>query len=53
MQTPAKAMTACTGVCLVVITLFSVTLGGNGWLWFSWVVLGLATVGVIVTSQQA
>ncbi|GAB2605710.1 hypothetical protein GCM10027168_43290 [Streptomyces capparidis] len=51
MQTPAKAMTACTGVSLVVVTMYSAALGGSGWLWFAWVVLGLATVGVIVTGQ--
>ncbi len=47
----AKAMTVGTVVALVVATAYTVTLGGSGWLWFSWVVLGLATVGVISTRQ--
>ncbi|GGO83957.1 hypothetical protein [Wenjunlia tyrosinilytica] len=51
MQTPAKAMAVCTCVCLVVVTAYTVTLGSNGWLWFSWVVLGLVTLGVIAARQ--
>ena len=47
MPISAKAMTVCTVACLVVVTAYTVALGANGWLWFSWVVLGLATVGVI------
>ncbi|MCT2593945.1 hypothetical protein LHJ74_29240 [Streptomyces sp. N2-109] len=43
----AKTMTACTLTGLVVVTAYSVTLGGSGWLWFAWVVLGLVTLGVI------
>ena len=48
MPTPAKAMAVCTVVCLVAITAYTVALGANGWLWFAWVVLGLATAGVLV-----
>lgn len=47
----AKTMTVTTVVALVVVTAYTVALGGSGWLWFSWVVLGLATVGVISTRQ--
>jgi hypothetical protein len=39
-------MAVCTVACLVAITAYSVALGANGWLWFAWVVLGLATAGV-------
>jgi hypothetical protein len=47
----AKAMTVCTVVSLVVVTAYTVGLGSSGWLWFSWVVLGLATVGVLSTRR--
>ncbi|WP_169317012.1 hypothetical protein [Actinacidiphila oryziradicis] len=52
MPTSAKTMTVCTVACLVVISAYSVALGANGWLWFAWVVLGLATVGVFATGGQ-
>ncbi|MDT3399465.1 hypothetical protein RKE29_22935 [Streptomyces sp. B1866] len=44
----AKAMTACTVGGLVAVTAYTVALGGNGWLWFCWVLLGLSTGGVLV-----
>ncbi|MBH5338237.1 hypothetical protein IHE55_27005 [Streptomyces pactum] len=44
----AKAMAAGTVAGLVLATLYTVALGGNSWLWFSWAVLGLLTVGVVV-----
>ncbi|MET8177568.1 hypothetical protein [Streptomyces sp. NPDC005336] len=43
----AKAMTVCTVGGLILVTAYTVALGGNGWLWFGWVVLGLLTVGVL------
>ncbi|WP_046088533.1 hypothetical protein [Streptomyces antioxidans] len=43
----AKAMTVATVGALVLVTAYTVALGSNGWLWFSWVVLGLLTVGVV------
>lgn len=46
-----KTMTVSTVVALIVVTAYTVTLGGSGWLWFSWVVLGLATLGVISARQ--
>lgn len=46
-----KTMTVCTVAALVVATAYTVTLGGSGWLWFSWVVLALATLGVISTRE--
>ncbi|GEB48268.1 hypothetical protein SCA03_08190 [Streptomyces cacaoi] len=42
-------MTACTLTGLVVATAYTVALGGSGWLWFLWVVLGLLTLGVLAT----
>lgn len=51
MQRPGKVMAVCTCVCLVVVTAYSVALGSSGWLWFCWVVLGLATAGVIATRE--
>ncbi|GHC33952.1 hypothetical protein AB0K89_25975 [Streptomyces cinnamoneus] len=41
----AKAMAAMTVGGLVLVTAYTVTIGSNGWLWFTWVVLGLATIG--------
>ncbi|MDJ1138054.1 hypothetical protein [Streptomyces iconiensis] len=49
MPASTKAMTVCTVVGLVVVTAYTVALGGSGWLWFSWVVLGLVTLGVAAT----
>jgi hypothetical protein len=51
MQKPAKVMAVVTCVCLVVVTAYTVTLGSSGWLWFAWVVLGLATAGVYATRR--
>ncbi|MGH3314232.1 MAG: hypothetical protein ACRDP3_27220 [Streptomyces sp.] len=45
MPDSAKALTVCTVTALVVVTAYTVTLGGSGWLWFAWVVLGLVTLG--------
>jgi hypothetical protein len=45
----AKGMAATTVAALVVATAYSVALGGNGWLWFAWVVLALVTLGVAAT----
>lgn len=47
MPTQVKALMVCTCVCLVAVTAYSVVLGGSGWLWFAWVVLGLVTGGVV------
>lgn len=52
MGSPVKAMTSATVVALVVVTAYTVSVGGNPWLWFSWVVLLLATVGVISTRES-
>jgi hypothetical protein len=41
-----KTMTVSTVVALVLVTAYTVTLGGSGWLWFAWVVLGLVTLGL-------
>ncbi|UGY94883.1 hypothetical protein [Streptomyces gobiensis] len=43
----AKGMAVTTVVALVVATAYSVALGGNGWVWFAWVVLGLVTLGLV------
>lgn len=47
MRAPGKVMALCTMACLVAVTAYTVALGANGWLWFAWVVLGLATAGVL------
>lgn len=44
----AKAMAWLTVGGLVAVTAYTVALGSNGWLWFAWVVLGLATIGALV-----
>ncbi|MFF4406630.1 hypothetical protein ACWD4B_21575 [Streptomyces sp. NPDC002536] len=46
-----KAMAGLTVGALIAVTAYSVALGSNGWLWFTWVVLGLATVGVAVARR--
>lgn len=46
-----KAMGVLTVGGLVVVTAYTVTLGGNGWLWFGWVVLGLLTLAMVVTQS--
>ncbi|MER7306382.1 hypothetical protein ABT365_13060 [Streptomyces griseoluteus] len=46
-----RAMAALTVGGLVVVTAYTVALGGNGWLWFGWVVLGLLTVALAVTQS--
>jgi hypothetical protein len=40
-------MAVCAVASLVLITAYTVALGANGWLWFAWVVLGMATAGVL------
>ncbi|MEU8570479.1 hypothetical protein AB0C51_19390 [Streptomyces pathocidini] len=47
----AKTMAALTVGALVLVTAYTVALGGNGWLWFGWVVLGLLTVAVVATDH--
>ncbi|MET7641433.1 hypothetical protein [Streptomyces sp. NPDC005438] len=47
-----KAMALCTIVALVLVSAYSAVLGGNGWLWFSWVVLGLTTLGTLTMSES-
>ncbi|GAA1372025.1 hypothetical protein [Streptomyces beijiangensis] len=44
-----KAMGVMTVGALVTVTGYTVVLGSNGWLWFSWVVLGLATLGMVAS----
>ncbi|MGD3110959.1 hypothetical protein [Streptomyces sp. YGL11-2] len=43
----ARAMTVCTVCGLVVASAYTVVFGGDGRLWFAWVVLALVTVGVV------
>ncbi|MGK5640961.1 hypothetical protein ACSNOK_21990 [Streptomyces sp. URMC 126] len=43
-----KTMAWLTVGGLVAVTAYTVTMGGNGWLWFAWVVLGLTTIGALV-----
>ncbi|MFD0366962.1 hypothetical protein [Streptomyces sp. NPDC059071] len=46
MSGPTKTMGAITFAALVLITTYTVALGSSGWLWFGWVVLGVATIGM-------
>ncbi|WP_165869648.1 hypothetical protein [Streptomyces barkulensis] len=48
----AKAMTVTTVAALILVTAYSVALGGSGWLWFAWVVLGLVTLGVVTSRER-
>ncbi|MFK0296974.1 hypothetical protein ACIQU6_41790 [Streptomyces sp. NPDC090442] len=47
----ARAMAVCTVCGLVLATAYTVTFGGNGLIWFLWVVLALVTVGVVTARQ--
>ncbi|MFB9392638.1 hypothetical protein ACFPM3_24860 [Streptomyces coeruleoprunus] len=49
MSSSTKTMGAITIGALVLITAYTVALGGNGWLWFAWIVLGLVTLGMAST----
>ncbi|MEV6104527.1 hypothetical protein AB0M28_07380 [Streptomyces sp. NPDC051940] len=49
----ARAISAAALGGLVVVTAYTVALGSNGWLWFGWVVLTLAAVGVMLTSNNS
>ncbi|MFJ4879398.1 hypothetical protein ACIP93_29935 [Streptomyces sp. NPDC088745] len=51
MNNSPKSMGALTVGMLVVVTAYTAALGSNGWLWFGWVVLLLATVGTIATRR--
>ncbi|MER6329183.1 hypothetical protein [Streptomyces sp. NPDC001034] len=44
-----RAMGALTASALVAVTAYTVALGGDGRLWFGWVVLGLLTLATAVT----
>ncbi|GAB2450075.1 hypothetical protein [Streptomyces incanus] len=48
-STSTKAMGVLTVGGLVAVTAYTVALGSNGWLWFGWVVLGLATLAMVAT----
>ncbi|MGK5629616.1 hypothetical protein [Streptomyces sp. URMC 123] len=49
MPASAKTMALFTVGGLVLVTAYTVALGSNGWLWFAWVVLVMATLGVLAT----
>jgi hypothetical protein len=48
MPTSAKVMIVCTVLGLVVVSAYTVALGSDGWLWFTWVVLAFSTAGALV-----
>ena len=52
MPSPARAMAVLSVVALVVVSAYSVALGGNGWLWSGWLLLLLLTVGALVTRND-
>jgi fatty acid desaturase len=52
MPGPAKSMGVLTVGTLVVVTAYTAAMGSNGWLWFGWVVLLLATVGTAATTRS-
>ncbi|WP_030544789.1 hypothetical protein [Streptomyces albus] len=47
MPPSVKAMTIATVAALVVVTAYTVALGGSGWLWFGWIVLAGVTAGMV------
>jgi hypothetical protein len=52
MPRSAKVLTVSAVTALVLVTAYSVALGGSSLLWFAWVVLGLVTVGVVMTQRD-
>ncbi|MFF5506369.1 hypothetical protein ACF1E9_26010 [Streptomyces roseolus] len=46
MSGSTKAMTIVTCAALVLISAYTVALGSSGWLWFGWIVLVVATIGM-------
>ncbi|MGW3497478.1 hypothetical protein [Streptomyces sp. NPDC001020] len=46
-----KTMGVLTVGGLVAVTAYTVALGSNGWLWFGWAVLGLITLGMVVSGD--
>ncbi|MEU2507218.1 hypothetical protein ABZ621_21265 [Streptomyces sp. NPDC007863] len=46
MSGSTKAMTIVTCAVLVLISAYTVALGSSGWLWFGWIVLMVATIGM-------
>ncbi|MBD0710187.1 hypothetical protein BU197_17915 [Streptomyces sp. CBMA291] len=53
MSGPTKTMAVLTCAALVLTTAYTVALGSSGWLWFGWVVLGVATIGMIASDSEA
>ena len=53
MHGSTKTMGALTVGTLVLATAYSVTLGSNGWVWFGWVILAMATVSMVAASRGA
>lgn len=47
-----KSMAVCTVVALVLVTAYTVALGGSGWLWCAWIVLVLVTAGLFATQRD-
>ncbi|MFD4375764.1 hypothetical protein [Streptomyces sp. NPDC058486] len=52
MSGSTKAMTIVTCAVLVLITAYTVALGSSGWLWFGWIVLGVATIGMAAADSS-
>ncbi|MCX2970179.1 MULTISPECIES: hypothetical protein [Streptomyces] len=46
MASGTKSMAVATVATLVLATAYTVAVGGSGWLWFAWVVLGMVTLGL-------
>ncbi|GHG08643.1 hypothetical protein [Streptomyces zaomyceticus] len=53
MSGPTKTMAVLTCAALVMTTAYTVALGSSGWLWFGWVVLGVATIGMAASDSAA
>ncbi|MFF1509678.1 hypothetical protein [Streptomyces sp. NPDC058326] len=51
MSGPTKTMAVLTCAALVMATAYTVALGSSGWLWFGWVVLGVATIGMAASES--
>jgi hypothetical protein len=49
MSGASRTMGVVTVAGLVAVSAYSAAMGSNGWLWFGWTVLGLATLGMIAS----
>jgi len=48
----ARTLTVCTVAGLVLVTAYTVAVGGSGWLWLAWGALALVTVFALALRRE-